>query len=187
MVYRLAGLHESTDTIVMAVDRASKVVFALKTYARKGHAGDMNMADITEGLDTVLTLYHNQLKHGVKVIRNYADVPPFLCYPDELNQVWTNLIHNALQAMEFEGTLTVDVTQQSGQAIVSITDTGQGIPEDIKTRIFEPFFTTKPPGEGTGLGLDIVRKIIDKHHGMIQVESQPGQTTFQVTLPIRKL
>ena len=187
MVYRLSGLHESTATIMTAVDRASKVVFALKTYARRGQAGDMNTADITQGIETVLTLYHNQLKQGVDVVRNYAEIPPFLCYPDELNQVWTNLIHNALQAMDCQGTLTIDVSRHEGQAVVLITDTGSGIPDDVKAHIFEPFFTTKPPGEGTGLGLDIVRKIIDKHQGLIQVESRPGNTTFQVWLPIRNV
>jgi PAS domain S-box-containing protein len=185
MVYKLSGLHESTDTIMTAVDRASKIVFALKTYAHKEQSGTMNEANLTEGIDTVLTLYHNQLKHGVEVIRKYAQLPPLLCYPDELNQVWTNLIHNALQAMENQGTLTIDVIRQAEAVIVSITDTGKGIPEHIQPRIFEPFFTTKPAGEGTGLGLDIVQKIIDKHQGMIQFESQPGKTTFEVRLPMR--
>jgi signal transduction histidine kinase len=106
------------------------------------------------------------------------------CYPDELNQVWTNLIHNALQAMNYQGTLTIDVTTQEQQVKISITDSGQGIPEEIKTKIFEPFFTTKPPGEGSGLGLDIVKKIIDKHQGKIEVESVPGKTTFTFYLPM---
>jgi signal transduction histidine kinase len=121
----------------------------------------------------------------VEVIRHYAELPPVLCYPDELNQVWTNLIHNALQAMNYQGTLTIDVTTTiDQQAKISITDSGSGIPEEIQSKIFEPFFTTKPPGEGSGLGLDIVKKIIEKHHGQIEVKSIPGQTIFTIYLPI---
>jgi signal transduction histidine kinase len=117
-------------------------------------------------------------------MRNYTELPPVLCYPDELNQVWTNLIHNALQAMDYRGTLTLEVMTQDQQAKISITDSGKGIQKEIQSRIFEPFFTTKPPGEGSGLGLDIVKKIIEKHSGQISVESQPGRTTFNVFLPI---
>jgi signal transduction histidine kinase len=184
ITYKLSGLQRGTKIINTATDRASKVVFALKTYARYDQSGEMVQANLTDGIETILTLYHNQLKHGVKVIRNYAEVPPVFCYPDELNQVWTNLIHNALQAMNYQGTLTIDVTTQEQQAKISITDTGQGIPEEIKAKIFEPFFTTKPPGEGSGLGLDIVKKIIDKHQGKIEVESVPGKTTFTFYLPM---
>jgi signal transduction histidine kinase len=184
IAYKLSGLQRGTKIINTATDRASKVVFALKTYARYDQSGEMVQANLTDGIETILTLYHNQLKHGVKVIRNYTEVPPVFCYPDELNQVWTNLIHNALQAMNYQGTLTIDVTTQEQQAKISITDTGQGIPEEIKAKIFEPFFTTKPPGEGSGLGLDIVKKIIDKHQGKIEVESVPGKTTFTFYLPM---
>lgn len=145
----------------------------------------MVIANLIDGIETVLTLYDNQIKQGVEVIRNYRDLPPILCYPDELNQVWTNLIHNALHAMANRGTLTVEVTQEGQQAKISITDSGSGIPPEIQSKIFDPFFTTKPPGEGSGLGLDIVKKIIIKHSGQIAVESQPGRTTFSVLLPIK--
>jgi len=185
MAYELSGLQEGTDTIMTATDRASKVVFALKTYARYDQSAEMLKADITEGVETVLTLYYNQLKHGVEVIRHYEELQPILCYPDELSQVWTNLIHNALQAMDYKGTLTVDVKRKELQAVVSITDTGPGIPDEIKEKIFDPFFTTKTAGEGSGLGLDIVKKIIAKHQGTINIESKPGNTTFYVWLPIK--
>jgi signal transduction histidine kinase len=184
-VYKLSGLKRGIQTINSAIDRVSKVVFALKTYARYDSSGEMTSADLIEGIETALTLYHNQLKHGVEVERNYAELPPILCYPDELNQVWTNLIHNALQAMQNQGILTIEVTQLHQQVKISITDTGQGIPEEIKPKIFEPFFTTKPPGQGSGLGLHIVKKIIDKHSGQIAVESQPGRTQFIVVLPMQ--
>jgi signal transduction histidine kinase len=185
IAYKLSELKRGTTTINTATDRASKVVFALKSYARYDSSGEMIPANLTEGIETVLTLYHNQLKQGVNVIKNYAKLPPILCYPDELNQVWTNLFHNALQAMDYRGTLTIDVIQQDREIKVGITDNGKGIPQEIISKIFEPFFTTKPPGEGSGLGLDIVKKIIEKHNGKIGVESQPGCTTFTVFLPLQ--
>jgi signal transduction histidine kinase len=187
IAYKLSGLQRGTQTIETATERASKVVFALKTYARYDQSGEMKLAKLTEGIETVLTLYQNQLKQGVEVVRNYTELPLVLCYPDELNQVWTNLIHNALQAMDYRGTLTLDVTTNDQQAKISITDSGKGIPQEIQSKIFEPFFTTKPAGEGSGLGLDIVRKIIEKHSGQITVESQPGWTTFNVFLPLQPI
>ncbi|NJK74400.1 MAG: GHKL domain-containing protein [Microcoleus sp. SU_5_6] len=144
----------------------------------------MIQADIIDGIETVLTLYQNNLKHGVEVLRNFQKIEPILCYPDRLNQVWTNLIHNALQAMDNRGTLTLDVSQDNDLIKVAVTDSGKGIPPEILPKIFEPFFTTKPPGEGTGLGLDIVSKIVDKHGGKMEVASVPGKTTFTVFLPV---
>jgi signal transduction histidine kinase len=182
--YELASVQKSTRTIATATERAAKVVFALRSYGRYDHSGEKVQANITEGIETVLTLYHNQLKHGVEVMRNYEEVPSIWCYPDELNQVWTNLLHNALQAMEYKGTLKIDVTRQNTNILVSLTDSGKGIAPEIMPKIFEPFFTTKPPGEGSGLGLDIVKKIVEKHQGTIEVSSVPGQTTFTVFLPI---
>ncbi len=184
IAYKLSELKRGMATIHTATDRASKVVFALKTYARYEQSGEKTAASITEGIETILVLYQNQLKQGIEVVRNYAEIPPIKCYPDELNQVWTNLVHNALQAMDYRGTLTIDLAQEDGQAKISITDSGKGIPEEIKSKIFDPFFTTKPAGEGSGLGLDIVKKILAKHQGKIEVESIPGQTTFNVFLPI---
>ncbi|MEG4322370.1 MULTISPECIES: AAA family ATPase [unclassified Microcoleus] len=184
MAYKLSELKRGLATIDTATDRASKVVFALKTYARYEQSGEKTTASITEGIETILTLYQNQLKQGVEVVRNYAEIPPILCYPDELNQVWTNLVHNALQAMDYRGRLIIDLVEQDGQAKISVTDSGKGIPFEIKAKIFEPFFTTKPAGEGSGLGLDIVKKILAKHQGKIEVESIPGQTTFHVFLPM---
>lgn len=183
--YNLAVQRHNSDNIMTAVERAAKIVFALKSYAHFDQSGEMTASNITEGIDVVLTLYYNQLKHGIDVLKQYRDIPLVRCYPDELNQVWTNIIHNAVQAMDGRGTLEIDVAQQDGHVVVKITDSGCGIPENIRERIFEPFFTTKPSGEGSGLGLDIVKKILEKHHGSIQVESRPGKTTFSVFLPIR--
>ncbi|WP_010473595.1 sensor histidine kinase [Acaryochloris sp. CCMEE 5410] len=184
MVRQFTRVRESTRDIATASDRSAKIVFALKTYARYDHSGDKIEANITDGIDAVLTLYHNQIKHGVTVHRSFAEIPPIACYFDELNQVWTNLLHNALQAMDHQGTLDIDVSQQADQVCVKITDSGPGVPLELKEKIFEPFFTTKPPGEGSGLGLDIVRKIIDKHQGTLSLDSVPGRTTFSVTLPM---
>jgi signal transduction histidine kinase len=182
--YQFATVQRSTITITAATEKATKIVSALKTYARYDHSGSKVQANIIEGIETVLILYHNQIKHGVEVIRNYGESPSIWCYPDELNQVWTNLIHNALQAMNNKGTLTINVTRQAANLLVTITDNGKGIPPEIMPRIFEPFFTTKPPGEGSGLGLDIVRNIVAKHQGKIEVSSKPGKTIFTVSLPI---
>ncbi|MDJ0633830.1 MAG: ATP-binding protein [Xenococcaceae cyanobacterium MO_188.B29] len=186
LAYNLARLHSNSNNTIIAIERASKVVFALKNYARYDPTGEKQQVDITEGIETVLELYHNQLKQGIEVIRDYPSLPLIFCYPDELMQVWTNLIHNAIQAMKGKGKLEISLEQDSEQIAVKITDSGSGIPEEIKDKIFQPFFTTKPMGEGSGLGLDIARKIIDKHQGYITVESQPGHTTFQVKLPIIK-
>lgn len=180
-----ANLQRSTRTINTATERAGKVVFALKTYARYDRSGQKIKANITDGIETVLTLYDNQIKQGVEVTRNYdSQLPLILCYPDELNQVWINLIHNGIQAMKNKGCLTIDVGQKEQYLTISITDTGSGIPPEVLPKIFNPFFTTKPAGEGSGLGLDIVQKIIEKHDGKIEVDSVPGKTTFTVFLPI---
>ncbi len=185
IAYHLVNQQRSTDNIQVAVDRAAKVVFALKTYARQDQSGEKVKSSVTLGIETVLTLYHNQLKQNTEVIRNYSEVPEIFCYPDELNQVWTNLIHNAMQAMTSRGKLEIGVKQEDNNLFVSIKDNGSGIPDDIKPRIFEAFFTTKPEGEGSGLGLDIVKKIIDKHSGQIGFESEAGKgTTFWVKLPM---
>jgi signal transduction histidine kinase len=184
MVRQLTRVHESARDITSASDRAAKIVFALKTYARYDHSGKMMTVNLVDGIETVLTLYQNQTKHGVKVLRNFEAIPPVPCYTDELNQVWTNLIHNALQAMDHQGTLELDLQAVNGTVQISITDSGSGIPPEVQPKIFDPFFTTKPPGEGSGLGLDIVKKIIDKHQGTITFNSVPSRTTFIVSLPM---
>ncbi|MCU0540824.1 MAG: ATP-binding protein [Oscillatoriaceae cyanobacterium Prado104] len=184
MAYKLSEIQRATQTISIATERASKVVFALKNYARFDSSEVMIQADIIDSIETVLTLYQNNMKHGVEVLRNFQKIEPILCYPDRLNQVWTNIIHNALQAMGNKGTLILDVCQENGMIKVAVTDSGQGISPEIMPKIFDPLFTTKPPGEGTGLGLDIARQIVDKHRGKIEVASVPGKTTFTVFLPV---
>ena len=184
LAYRISTLTVSSKTITTATERAAKIVFALKSYSRWELNDAPVTANIVEYLETVLTLYRNEFKKGVQVVKNYTDIPDIICYPDQLNQVWTNLISNAIHAMNNQGTLTFDVGQENSEVKVSITDTGSGIDPSIKDKIFEPFFTTKPRGEGTGLGLDIIKKIIDKHQGRIELTSIPHCTTFIIYLPI---
>lgn len=182
--YQIFTVHNSTQTIRLAVERAAKIVFALKAYLYQEDTNKKVLTSVTNGIDTVLTLYHNQLKRGVEVSKNYQVVPEIFSYADELIQVWTNLIHNAIQAMNYNGRLAIAVFEQDKHIVVKIIDSGCGIPAEIENRIFEPFFTTKPAGEGSGLGLNIVKKIVDKHGGTIEVESKPGRTVFQVWLPL---
>jgi signal transduction histidine kinase len=184
VAHNISRQQKNSNNIELAVDKASKIVFSLKSYAHVEHANEMMETNLADNLEVVLTLYHNQLKHGIEVIKHYEPVPQIACYPDELNQVWVNLIHNALHAMDGQGTLELGLSQQDKFIAVSLTDSGHGISDEVKSRIFEPFFTTKIAGEGSGLGLDIVKKVIEKHHGHIEVESQPGRTTFTVLLPI---
>ena len=184
MAYQLSELTKGTQTINLAMERVAKVVFALKSYVHEDNSGEKTRANIIDGLETIITLYQSQIKHGIQLIRLYADqIPTILCYPDELNQVWTNLIHNALQAMDYEGTLTISVQFSNDQIAVEIQDSGIGIQPENLDKIFEAFYTTKAAGEGSGLGLHIIKKIIDKHSGSINVSSRPGETIFTVKLP----
>jgi len=179
------SVRKNTENIKLAVEKASKVVFALKKFVHKDQAGEKEKADIVENIETVLTLQYNQLKQGIEVIRDYDEVPQINCYPDELVQVWINLVSNAIHAMNNHGTLTISVKTENEKVKVQISDTGHGIPEDIQERIFEPFFTTKKSGEGTGIGLDIVKRIIDKHNAKIDLASSVDEgTTFTVWLPV---
>ncbi|WP_374355725.1 GAF domain-containing protein [Chitinimonas sp.] len=182
----LAGIVSNANNINVAVDGVARIVFALKSYTRQSAANQARETDLAENLETVLTLYSNRIKQGSELIKRFSRVPPLLAFPDELRQVWTNLIHNALHAMQYRGTLTVRLFEHHHHAVVEIEDTGCGIAPDIRSRIFEPFFTTKPEGEGSGLGLDIVRKIVRKHLGRIVVRSEPGLgSTFTVILPLQ--
>jgi signal transduction histidine kinase len=184
LAYDLTRLRGNSETILDAVERASKVVFALKNYARVDHSQDKQPVDLRASIETVLSLYGSQIKQGIEVQRDFADVPPISGHADELVQVWTNLIHNAMHAMDGRGRLHLRSAQHDGHAVVSVTDSGPGVPADLQQRIFEPFFSTKARGEGTGLGLHICQQIIAKHGGVIRLDSAPGKTTFSVRLPL---
>jgi signal transduction histidine kinase len=223
----LKQLQHNSKTIGIAAAQAAKILFAVKSYSHQAPVESPKVLTyIPDHLDTTLTLYAHQLKQGMIVERHYDPLPPILCYPDELSQVWTNLIQNAIQAMPSQGRLTLQASRQTSPVptahppcvnpdrasqdyvhsttkpaaqgegkevqrqgtgdfiVISITDNGPGIPLEVMPHIFDPFFTTKPMGEGSGLGLDISYKIIQKHQGHISVNSQPGATTFRVWLPM---
>ncbi len=164
--------------------RISELVRSIKEYSYMDQA-PMQEIDVHQGLESTLTMLTHQLKHGVEVVRDYDRTIPRLCaYGGELNQVWTNLITNAVDAMNGKGRLEIRTWRELDNVLVEITDSGSGIPPEVQSRIFEPFFTTKGVGEGTGLGLDIVLRIVRKHHGDIRFVSKPGNTRFRVCLPL---
>ncbi|MHA6795466.1 ATP-binding protein [Pseudonocardia bannensis] len=166
--------------------RISTLVGAATQYSQMDRAPHRT-CDVHELLDSTLVMLGRKIGDGVRVVKDYdRTLPPVPVYAAELNQVWTNLIDNAVAAMAGTGTLTVRTAADGDRLLVEIGDTGPGIPDGIRDRIFEPFFTTKPVGDGTGLGLDISwRIVVNRHHGDLRVESVPGDTRFQVRLPLR--
>jgi signal transduction histidine kinase len=165
-----------------AVRRISDLVAAVRAYSQMDRASAQRV-DVREGLESTLTMLGHKLKGGVRIVRDYADLAPIEAYPGELNQVWTNLVDNAVDAMDGAGTLTVRTRAQGDDIVVEVEDTGPGMPPDVVARAFEPFFTTKDVGRGTGLGLDIARRIVVGHRGAISVRSRPGNTVFSVSIP----
>ena len=164
--------------------RISEIVKSLKSYVYLDQA-PVQAVDIHEGLNNTLVMLRHKLKEGVDVRRDYEDgLPKIQAYGSELNQVWTNIIDNAVDAMNGKGEIEIKTHRNGDWITVEIEDNGPGIPEDIQEKIFSPFFTTKPVGKGTGLGLNISYKIIEKHAGEIKVYSKPGKTRFQINLPI---
>jgi signal transduction histidine kinase len=177
----IAGLLNEIES---STSRISDLVGAIKEYTHMDQAPVQNV-DIVKSLETTLTILNHKLKHGVTVVRDYQKIPLLVnSFGSELNQVWTNIIDNAIDAMSGKGELRVRTYREDDCAVVEIGDNGPGISEDVEAHIFEPFFTTKGVGEGTGLGLDTVQRIVRKHRGNIQVHSQPGDTRFQVWLPL---
>lgn len=179
-----ASLKRNCSNIQVAADRSAKIVFALKSHAHPGHEGEFYDGSIAANIDTALILYNNLIRRGIKVVTRYDVSTEMTADHNALNQVWTNLIHNALQAMGGEGTLVIEVRRDREAMIVEIEDSGPGIPPTLKDKIFEPFFTSKETGEGTGLGLSISADIVRRHNGRIEVDSAPGRTMFRVRLPI---
>jgi signal transduction histidine kinase len=167
--------------------RISDLVQSIKSYSYMDQS-PLSEVNVEEGIDVTLRMFQHQLKHGVQVSREFAGLPRIQANGSALNQIWTNLIDNALDSMESlpkgqPKALLVRTCLEPGDILVEIGDNGPGIPPDVQGRIFDPFFTTKPIGEGTGLGLDIVQRIVRSHKGSIRVESKPGRTVFQVRLP----
>ncbi len=176
-----ALLHE----VALSAERISEIVKAVKSYSYLDQAPIQNI-DLHEGLDNTLVILRHKLNGGVAVRKDYApNLPRIEAYGSELNQVWTNLIDNAVDAMQSKGELHLGTALNGENVCVEICDNGPGIPKEIQARIFEAFFTTKTPGKGTGLGLNIVFNIIQKHRGKIELESQAGKTCFRVSLPLK--
>jgi signal transduction histidine kinase len=183
-VARLLAIYGLVREIDNSTRRISELVAAVKEYSYMDRAPSQEV-DLRQGLESTLLIFSYRLKSGVIVAREYApDLPRICAHGSELNQVWTNLIDNALDSMRGKGELRVRTAREPDGVLVEIGDTGPGIPAEIQPRIFEPFFTTKGVGEGTGLGLDTACRIIRNHHGTIRVESKPGDTRFQVRLPL---
>ncbi len=183
----LISIRRTSTTIRTACDRAAKIVFALKSHAHPGAPGrESTRQAVVETLDNVLLLHESQLRRGVEVVRDYQDEGVLDARHDELAQVWTNLILNAVQAMEYAGQLILEVRREDGDVRVSVIDSGPGIPDDVQARMFDPFFTTKPPGEGTGLGLSISRQILEQHGGRFEVTTRPGRTEIAAVLPVER-
>jgi signal transduction histidine kinase len=170
--------------VLQTTERISQIVHAVKSYTYLDQAPLLEV-DIHEGLESTLVIMQHKLRKGVTVKREYsANLPRIEAFASELNQVWTNIIDNAIDAMNGKGEIKIKTYQEDNRVIVEIADNGPGIPEEIQSRILEPFFTTKAPGQGTGLGLHISHDIVaNRHHGQLLVESRPGETKFKVILP----
>jgi signal transduction histidine kinase len=170
--------------IESSTSRISDLVGAIKEYTYMDQSPVQNV-DVVKSLETTLTILNHKLKRGVQVQRDYQPIPLLVnSFGSELNQIWTNIIDNAIDAMHSKGELRIRTYRDDGCVVVEIGDNGPGIPAEVQPHIFEPFFTTKGVGEGTGLGLDTVQRIVKKHRGNISVNSKPGDTRFQIWLPV---
>ena len=183
IVVNLANVTINTKNIALAGRKMQKITFGLKNYTYHGSATEKTAYNLAKHIETITVLYENQLKN-IKLLKDLDDSISILAFPDQLDQVWVNLIQNAIHAMDNHGTLELTVRRVDNQAVVECIDSGKGIAADILPNIFKPFFTTKAQGEGSGLGLDICSQIVERHQGKIEVESQAGRTCFRVKIPI---
>ena len=182
---KLSTIRYSNKIITVALEKVSKIIFSLKNFSRFSSEGKKELCDINESIDAVLMIYSHALLRGVEVIKEYNISQLVSVIKDQINQVWTNLIHNAIQAMDGRGRIIIKTYIQDQCAVISFRDEGKGISPEIKDKVFNAFFTTKPQGEGTGLGLDIVKKVINNHNGKIEFESEVGVgTEFKVYIPL---
>jgi signal transduction histidine kinase len=188
-IIRWLGAISTVYSLVVEISqgagRISDIVKALKSYSYLDQA-PIQEVDVHQGLDNTLIILRSKIKEGINIIREYAeDLPRITAYGSELNQVWTNLIDNAIDAMEGQGRIIIRTRHEGSEIVVEVEDEGPGIPLEIQPKIYDPFFTTKGPGRGTGLGLNITYNIIvEKHRGEINLDSKPGRTVFQIRLPI---
>ena len=181
----VGDLPKLLDESREGIERVTKIVQDLKEFSYVGRGDEMRPSDLHKGLESTLNIVWNDLKYKTRVEKHYGELPLVECHLSEINQVLVNLLINAGQAIENRGTITIATGAEDGEAWISIADSGCGIPADVLPRIFDPFYTSKPIGRGTGLGLAIAYSIVSKHHGRIEVESEPGVgTTFRVVLPV---
>lgn len=208
----LVNIDKNLRNMRFALSAILNIVKALKHYSHRDQAEAENI-DVREGIENTLTVFHNQLKHGVTVNRHYESVSKITCNPGELNQIYSNLIVNSIHAMKGKGTIDIFVRERSIDAVldiknvhddkklesllsdkpgnrhvlITLQDSGPGIPAELQHKIFDPFFTTKAPGEGTGLGLGIIRNVVLKHNGILAFSSVPGCTRFTIALPVEQV
>lgn len=180
---RFVSLSRACHILDLASGKMAHVVDDLLGYARKEDSAALLTVDLSVELETILRLFATSTKGGIRVVREFEPVPTLVCKRDKLQQVWINLVSNAIQAMGGKGTLTIGLAPRGKGSEVRVEDTGTGIPPDVAANLFTPFFTTKPKGSGTGLGLTICRRIVEEHGGKIEFESVPGRTVFRVWLP----
>ena len=180
------GVQRLVSEITSSAAHISDLVASVKTYSHMDRSPEHKPTDVREGLDNTLTLLGHKVKQkSIRLVRDYQDDLPLIsANAGELNQVWTNLIDNAIDAVDDGGEVRIEVHSDDAHLNVHIADDGHGIPEDMRSRVFEPFFTTKSVGEGTGLGLDIAMRIVKTHRGHLTVESRPRRTIMQVRLPV---
>lgn len=186
--YLREDLHALLVESKEGITRVKKIVQDLKDFSHMDIAEEWQLTDLHQGLESTLNIVANEIKYKATVVKEYGDLPLVECLPFQLNQVFMNLLVNAAQAIEGQGTITIRTSSIGQEAMVEIADTGKGIPPDFIKRIFDPFFTTKPVGKGTGLGLSLSYGILQKHQGQIEVKSEPGAgTTFRLRLPLRQM
>jgi signal transduction histidine kinase len=183
-VKKISWLYASNRIIKISLEKSSKVINALKMYSYHNTPGAFVHTNIISEIEILLTLYYNKYKHGVEIIKNFSNIPLVNCIPDRLEQVWINILNNALQAINYNGKIEISISAENNYVNVSISNNGAEIPEDVKNHIFTPFFTTKKMGEGTGIGLYFCKKIVEEHNGKIFFDSKRDKTTFSVLLPL---
>jgi signal transduction histidine kinase len=175
----LTGINEGAS-------RSEHIVRDLRTFSRMDE-NEFKPADIHQGIDSTLLLLSNKLKDKVTVHKSYGNLPPVVCLPGKLNQVFMNILTNSILAIEDQGDIFIETSKRKDKARISIRDTGKGMSPEVKERIFDPFFTTRPVGQGTGLGLSISYSIVKEHLGTIELESKPGAgTEFIITIPFER-
>jgi len=179
-------INELIESIRNGTERTTQIVNGLRTFSRLDE-DVLKFADIHEGLESTLILLRNKYKNRIEIVREYGQLPPVECYPGQLNQVFMNILSNAIDAIEERGTITIATEKSNGKITIRIRDNGKGIPENIRAKIFDPFYTTKEVGSGTGLGLSISHGIIEKHKGNIKVISDVGKgSEFIITVPVKQ-